>query len=923
MTGFAHIDGYPVGILANNGVLFSQIGAQGRALHRARLRAQVPLVFLQNITGFMVGREYEAGGIAKDGAKLVTAVACAAVPKFTVIIGGSFGAGNYGMAGRAYGSRGLWMWPNARISVMGGQQAATVLSTVRGDARAIATEERAAFEAPILREIRARGQPLLLDRAAVGRRRHRPCADARRAGAGHQRLPQRADRGDEVRRLPDVAPGGCRGSRTASLPSADDRRARAQRERLRRRRAEAARRARLGGRVWASRVTGTARTPSMAGRCVRSACLPWRPSSGSRRKATPSTRQRGREPDHVGVEWSLLPGGTRARIGEELVLELIEPPRRATRSGPTSRDGRVQADLGHAPPGRRAHVRAGDAPRARSIRAIRSSVLPLPEDHDADRWIRLFRIDDGRGEADAAACGRRPHEGGWTFDFVDGRRAGHGRPARAPEPAFNHAVGLRTLPDLLPRVLDFYREARRGSAASGSIAAPWPGAEPRLPARRPWRRRRGPRPDSWTSRVPGGSHASGSDPDEDGRLASVVVDRLHATSASIAGVWERAAAPPSRGRGACTCHGGARRKAGRLRAAVDAPEGGAAANRARFCPRCAAMGSSARSSARAAARDSHEGCTLVAARTGADTSASATVTCVRSASHRAARRLPFDPANDPAPEADASARGPVTERLASKRAGPARSSRVSRSPGPRSTTRSTPALIDELRRTFAASAARTPTRCAPSSWRATDPRSAPARTSPGCAPASSSTARATSRTPWPWPQMLDAIDTCPVPVIARVQGAALGGGMGLCAVSDLVIAEAGAKFGFTETRLGILPAVISPFVIAKIGETHARALFPGGRRFDATRALRIGLVHEVVEGLAGARRRGRRGGGRRPGGRTRPPPVPPRPSFARFAACRTSRRAGTRPGGSRRSGSAPRARRASARSWSAGNRRGR
>jgi methylglutaconyl-CoA hydratase len=97
-------------------------------------------------------------------------------------------------------------------------------------------------------------------------------------------------------------------------------------------------------------------------------------------------------------------------------------------------------------------------------------------------------------------------------------------------------------------------------------------------------------------------------------------------------------------------------------------------------------------------------------------------------------------------------------------------------------------------------------------------------------------------------EMFDAIDRCPAPVVARVQGAALGGGMGLCAVSDLVIAEAGAKFGFTETRLGILPAVISPFVIAKIGETHARALFPGGRRFDATRALRIGLVHEVVEG---------------------------------------------------------------------------
>lgn len=100
-------------------------------------------------------------------------------------------------------------------------------------------------------------------------------------------------------------------------------------------------------------------------------------------------------------------------------------------------------------------------------------------------------------------------------------------------------------------------------------------------------------------------------------------------------------------------------------------------------------------------------------------------------------------------------------------------------------------------------------------------------------------------------EMLDAIDTCPAPVIARVQGAALGGAMGLCAVSDLVIAEAGAKFGFTETRLGLLPAVISPFVIAKIGETNARALFPGGRRFDAMRALRIGLVHEIVEGVDG------------------------------------------------------------------------
>jgi 3-methylcrotonyl-CoA carboxylase beta subunit len=130
VCGFGHIDGYPVGILANNGVLFSQSALKGAHFIELACQRKIPLVFLQNITGFMVGREYESGGIAKDGAKLVTAVACAEVPKFTVIIGGSFGAGNYGMAGRAYGARGLWMWPNARISVMGGEQAAMVLSMV-------------------------------------------------------------------------------------------------------------------------------------------------------------------------------------------------------------------------------------------------------------------------------------------------------------------------------------------------------------------------------------------------------------------------------------------------------------------------------------------------------------------------------------------------------------------------------------------------------------------------------------------------------------------------------------------------------------------------------------------------------------------------------------------------------------------------
>ena len=130
VCGFARLEGYPVAILANNGVLFGESAAKGAHFVELACRRKIPLVFLQNITGFMVGKEYEAGGIARDGAKLVTAVACAEVPKFTVIVGGSFGAGNYGMCGRAYSPRQLWMWPNARISVMGGEPAATVLSMV-------------------------------------------------------------------------------------------------------------------------------------------------------------------------------------------------------------------------------------------------------------------------------------------------------------------------------------------------------------------------------------------------------------------------------------------------------------------------------------------------------------------------------------------------------------------------------------------------------------------------------------------------------------------------------------------------------------------------------------------------------------------------------------------------------------------------
>jgi acetyl-CoA carboxylase carboxyltransferase component len=157
VTGFAHIEGFPVGIVANDGILFSESALKGAHFIELCAQRKVPLVFLQNITGFMVGREYEAGGIAKDGAKMVTAVACAEVPKFTVIVGGSFGAGNYAMAGRAYGPRFLWTWPNSRISVMGGQQAARVLSTVRGD---FASDmEREAFEQPILETYEREGSP--------------------------------------------------------------------------------------------------------------------------------------------------------------------------------------------------------------------------------------------------------------------------------------------------------------------------------------------------------------------------------------------------------------------------------------------------------------------------------------------------------------------------------------------------------------------------------------------------------------------------------------------------------------------------------------------------------------------------------------------------------------------------------------------
>ncbi|HXZ55480.1 MAG TPA: carboxyl transferase domain-containing protein [Burkholderiales bacterium] len=164
VTGFARIWGYPVGIVANNGILFSESALKGAHFIELCGQRKIPLVFLQNITGFMVGKRYESGGIAKDGAKMVTAVACSRVPKFTVVIGGSFGAGNYGMCGRAFGPRFLWMWPNARISVMGGEQAAAVLATVKRDGieakgEKWSAEEEREFKRPILEQYERQGHP--------------------------------------------------------------------------------------------------------------------------------------------------------------------------------------------------------------------------------------------------------------------------------------------------------------------------------------------------------------------------------------------------------------------------------------------------------------------------------------------------------------------------------------------------------------------------------------------------------------------------------------------------------------------------------------------------------------------------------------------------------------------------------------------
>ncbi|SDD20165.1 carboxyl transferase domain-containing protein [Aquimonas voraii] len=164
VCGFAHVYGMPVGIVANNGILFSESALKGAHFIELCNQRGIPLVFLQNITGFMVGKKYENAGIAKDGAKMVTAVACSSVPKFTIVIGGSFGAGNYAMCGRAYGARFLWTWPNARISVMGGEQAASVLATVRRDGiegagKQWSAEDEEAFKAPIREQYERQGHP--------------------------------------------------------------------------------------------------------------------------------------------------------------------------------------------------------------------------------------------------------------------------------------------------------------------------------------------------------------------------------------------------------------------------------------------------------------------------------------------------------------------------------------------------------------------------------------------------------------------------------------------------------------------------------------------------------------------------------------------------------------------------------------------
>ena len=211
VCGFSRIWGYPVGVVANNGVLFSESALKGSHFIELCSQRGIPLLFLQNITGFMVGQQYEAGGIAKDGAKMVMAVSNAAVPKFTVIIGSSFGAGNYGMCGRAYQPRFLWTWPNSRISVMGGQQAAEVLATVRlqqleRQGQTLEDEERESLQRPILEKYEIEGDPYystarLWDDGIID-----PVDTRTVVGLGNRRIPQRSLPGEETGRVSDVRP---------------------------------------------------------------------------------------------------------------------------------------------------------------------------------------------------------------------------------------------------------------------------------------------------------------------------------------------------------------------------------------------------------------------------------------------------------------------------------------------------------------------------------------------------------------------------------------------------------------------------------------------------------------------------------------------------------------------------------------------
>ena len=211
ITGFAHIHGIPVGILGNNGILFSESALKAAHFIELCCQRRVPLLFLQNIVGFMVGRDYEAGGIAKDGAKMVTAVACAQVPKITLVIGGSYGAGNYGMCGRAYSPRFLFTWPNARVALMGSEQAASVLATVRrdnieaaGKNWSVAEEEK--FKKPIRDQFEAEGNPYFATARLWDDGIITPTENSPRAGFMFFRGAQCADPGDAVRGVSDVKP---------------------------------------------------------------------------------------------------------------------------------------------------------------------------------------------------------------------------------------------------------------------------------------------------------------------------------------------------------------------------------------------------------------------------------------------------------------------------------------------------------------------------------------------------------------------------------------------------------------------------------------------------------------------------------------------------------------------------------------------